>query len=632
MAAPEETPDSGLEDVRSELRRLGYLDHGFERFLLQDALRPRRPWRSLLRLSLKVSLLSSVVLAAALALALAAANGSLTATPLDLPVLFLHLFPPLFAAAALGFLVLCGVILLVLRLYHVRRIEALSLAAALTAGIAVLAGALLAARGLVLGEGRRELLLVLAIAAPLAAAILVRLVYQGLLTLAISFTDSPPGERLFSRRGLGFAILAMTFLLALPLVLSVRRTPPYSPPALPSAPGDRVLLLGIDGVLPEEVDYLMALGDLPAMAGLARQGGRVLGYPRKDEPPASFWTAVATGVPGPAHGVTSLDSFRPLGTEVPLARNGPLRLWWNRVEVPLGLAEYRPVLANRRRAFTVWELAARGGFPVLAVNWWGTFPVESPGGPRSSPRSSLIVAHGAFQLLEDGAAGTIAPETSRKEAENLVRGTRDSKRPDGGPGLAAAMPPAAASSVLERAVLPDRFYREIFERGLAAAPRAAALYLPALDIAADGWRGGDVAFADLVRAELKAADGLLARELRQAGDEAGFGTVVVVLDPGRRRSGAQGRGQGRVLLWRRTGCGGRQPRTPGAEIPPEAVASGLLRALGLPQSEELPPPPAACRWPPPPVTVAGYGEPRARPDAATEGGEYLESLRSLGYL
>src|SRR5262245_2868966 len=44
MATPGTSAHSAqddLDEVRSELRRLGYLNHGFERFLLQDALRPR---------------------------------------------------------------------------------------------------------------------------------------------------------------------------------------------------------------------------------------------------------------------------------------------------------------------------------------------------------------------------------------------------------------------------------------------------------------------------------------------------------------------------------------------------------------------------------------------------------------
>lgn len=606
-----------LDRVRAELRRLGYLDHGFERFLLQDALRPRAPLGTVLRLTGRVALLAGGVSAAALALALVAANGGFSTSPVDVAALFLHLFIPISAAAGLGFLALCGLVLLVLRLYHVRRIEAVSLAVAAAVGVSALGLVLWGARELV-GEGHRPLLIVLAVAAPIAVSVLVRLVYQGLLTLAIRFTDATArGSSLISRRGLGMAILAAAFLLTIPAVLSARRELPPPPPSLPSAPGDRVLLLGIDGVLPEELDYLLAVGDLPALGRLAREGGRVWRYRREAEPPASFWTAVATGIPGPDHGVTSLDSFRPLGVDTPLARNGPLRLWWSGVEVPLGLAEYRPVLANRRRAFTVWELASRGGGPVLAVNWWGTFPAE--------PLPGLVVAHGAFQLLEEGAQGAIAPDLEKSGAENLVRGTRNSKG-DESHGfdrrLAAALPPVAAASVRDRALLPDLFYRRIFAERLAAPsglPRAAALYLPGLDIAADGWRGGDVAFADLVRSELTATDRLVAEALQ------GVGTVAVVLDPGRRREG----GEGRVLIWRRGGCG------PGGrlqEIPPEAVASALLRALGLPQSRELPAPPAGCRWEPAHAVLPGYGEPRQRQVSTPEGGEYLESLRSLGYL
>jgi hypothetical protein len=593
-----------LEGVRSELRRLGYLDHRFERFLLQDALRPRQPARTLLLLIAKVGLLAGLALALVLALALAVANGNLSASPSDVAALFLHLFPPLALATGLAFLSLCGVILLVIRLYHVRRIETLSLVAALAAGAVLLALALRLGRE-VLAEGQISHIAVLALATPPVVYGLIKLVYHGLLTLAIRFTDAAPLGRLFSRRWLGLAILSAIVLLTVPAVVSARRGAAAAPAALPTAPGERVLLLGIDGVLPEESDYLIALGELPRLGRLAGEG-RVLTYRRSAEPPASFWTTVATGVPGPEHGVSSLDSFLPLGVRTPLARNGPLRVWWSGFEVPLGLAEYRPILANRRRAFTFWELASRGGEPALAVNWWATYPAE--------PLPGLVVAHGAYQLLRDGAAGAVAPEAARAAAAALARAAAVAE-PE--PRLAAALPPREAAAVLERALLPDRFYRAVFSRGLAAGPRAAALYLPGLDIAADGWRGGDVAFADLVRSELAATDRLLAASLD------GFGTVAVVLDPGRRRPG----GEGRVLLWRRAGCAAAR-----SAAAPEAVASALLRALGLPQSEELPPPPPGCRWPPPPVAVAGYGAPRRAAPRGPESAEYLESLRSLGYL
>jgi hypothetical protein len=624
------TPAGGeaeLERARLELRRLGYLDHGLERFLLQDGLRPRQPLRTMALLALKVGLLAGGVLAAALAVALVTANGSVASSPLDLPVLFLHLFPPVAAAAAAAFLVLASAVLLVLRFYPVRRIDAVALATALAVGLAGLALALWEARETLAGSGAAQRL-ALGLGAAAAAYALVRLVYQGLLALAIRFTEGAPAAGLLAwrwRRWVSGAVLAGVLLLAVPVVLAARGAEPPPPPLLPVAPGERTLAVGLDGVLPEEAEYLLRRGDLPAMTELLRGGGRLLRYTRAEEPPAAFWTSVATGLAPPGHGVAALDSFRPLGVRTPLARSGFLRAYWSRVEVPLRLADYRPVLANRRSAFTFWELASRGGAPVLAVNWWATFPAP--------PLPGLVLAHDAYQLLREGAAGAVSSPPAAAEAVELRREAQAMAA--GEPAavddsdawrlLAAALPPAEAAAVAERAVRPDAFYRRVFGDRLflpGGPPRAAALYLPGLDIAAAGWRGGGVAFADLVRAELAAADRLLARAMTQPG----WGTVAVVLDPGRRLP----RGGGRVLLWRRSGCGAGP-----AETTPEAITSGLLRTLGLPQSARLPPPPVQCRWPEPPATVADYGRPQPRrlPGAPAEDAEeYLRNLHSLGYL
>ncbi|HEY8019666.1 MAG TPA: hypothetical protein VIH93_01105 [Thermoanaerobaculia bacterium] len=618
-----------LESVRSELRRLGYLNRGFERFLLQDAMRPRQTGRTLLLLTAKVGLIAGLALALGFAFLLVAANGGLASAARDLPVLTLHLFPPLAAATGLAFLALCGLVVLVLRLYPVRHVETLALAAAVAAGAGGLALAFWRGRELVAGASGSPSwqLAVVAVAAPAVIYLVVKLAYHGLLALAILLTDAPPPRRLFSRRWLGFAVLSGAFVLTLPAVLSARRAEPAPPAVLPTAPGERVLLVGIDGVLPEEVDYLLAVGDLPELARLSRDGGVLVSYARRAEPPASLWTSVATGLPTPDHGVTALDSFLPRGAGTPLARSGPLRAYWSGVEVPLGLAEHRPVLANRRSAFAVWELAARGGAPVAAIDWWSTFPAE--------PLPGLVVAHGAFQLLAEKTPGAVAPAAGAPALARLAE--EIAARPEE-PRLAAALPAGSAASLLARALVPDRFYREVLSRelapGAANPPRAAALYLPGLDIAAAGWRGGDVAFADLLRGELQATDGLLAREL-SGGTSGGIGTVALVLDPGRRRTG----GQGRIILWRRAwqrdGCPGRRSGDHSAGIALEGVASALLRALGLPQSDELPPPPDLCgagSWPAPPATVAGYGRPRRQPPVAREGGEYLENLRSLGYI
>src|SRR6202166_3307680 len=510
--------EAELERARLELRRLGYLDHGRERSLLQDALRPRQPLRTMTLLAVKVGLLAGGVLAAALAVALAAANGSIASSPLDLPVVFLHLFTPVSAAAAAAFLALASAVLLVLRFYPVRRIEAVALATALSVGVFGLARALWEARETLAVSGAAQRL-ALGLGAAAAAYALVRLVYQGLLALAIRFTERPPAAGLLAwrwRRWVSGAVLAGVLLLAVPVALAARGAEPPPPPLLPVAPGERTLVVGLDGVLPEEAEYLLRHGDLPAMAALARGGGRLLRYARADEPPAAFWTSVATGLAPPGHGVAALDSFRRLGVRPPLARSGFLRVYWSRVEVPLRLADYRPVLANRRSAFTFWELASRGGAPVLAGNWWAALPAP--------PLPRLVLAHDAYQLLPEGAAGAVSSPPAatpagelRREAQAMAAAPLASpalraplgnaagadtgagrRSANGGePGavddsgarrlLAAALPPAEAAAVAERAVRPDAFYRQVFGDHLFhpdGPPRAGALYLPALDIAA----------------------------------------------------------------------------------------------------------------------------------------------------
>lgn len=596
-----------LERVREDLRRLGYLDHGFERFLLQDALKPRRPGRTLVLLASKVGLMVGIVLALVAAFTLAAANGNLTATPFDLLPLFAHLLPPVALGVGLGFLALCALLVAVLRLYHVRRIEGWSLGAALVAGAAALAGVIWRGSEL-LAESSPWQLVAVALVTPVVVFVVIRVVYDGLLSLAIVLTDTAPRRRLFSRRWLALAILVSVFLLMLPGLLSVERSrPAVAPATLPTAPGERVLLVGIDGVLPEELDYLLARRELPTLARLAAEGGVVARYRRAPEPPAVFWTSVATGLPSPAHGVSAVDSFRPLGVTTALARTGPLRPYWSRVAVRLGLAEHRPLLESRRRAFTVWELAARGGEPVVAVNWWSTFPAR--------PLPGLVVAHGAYPLLAEGVPGAVAPDSARRELEALrsavARGGGESL-----PGLSGLGGDAGA--ILAGTLGADRFYREAFAGLLERRPRVAALYLSGPDIAADQWAWGSVPYADLLRTELASLDRLIEEALP------GVGTVAVVIDPGRRSE----RPEGRVVLWRRAGCAaaGRP------EVDPLAVTSGLLRALGLPQSAELPLPPGLCSWPVPNSRVATFGERRRPHSMARRGGEYLESLRALGYL
>ena len=95
-----------LKEARAELRRMGYLTHRLDRFLLQDALRTQASPGTVLRTAAKVGLLAGSGLACAATLALGLANDLLRASPADLFPLFVHLLIPLVVAAGLLYLLL----------------------------------------------------------------------------------------------------------------------------------------------------------------------------------------------------------------------------------------------------------------------------------------------------------------------------------------------------------------------------------------------------------------------------------------------------------------------------------------------------------------------------------------------
>src|SRR6188768_2572375 len=83
-------PLSHVDDVREELRRLGYLDHGLDRFVLSGA-RTTTPLRASARAAVRVGLLGGVLFGAASTLAAAGIDSRLRGEPRDLVLLALYL-------------------------------------------------------------------------------------------------------------------------------------------------------------------------------------------------------------------------------------------------------------------------------------------------------------------------------------------------------------------------------------------------------------------------------------------------------------------------------------------------------------------------------------------------------------
>ncbi len=604
---------ASLPEVRSELRRLGYLDHQVERYLLQDVLKPERPLETLAHLAAKVGLLIGLPSALLGALVLAGANGFLHTSPFDVLPLFAHLVPVTVLGPSLSFLALAGLFALFLRWTHLRRIEAASLGLAMVAAsIAVLTAIQQVGWSSLFDLPHWQLASLVALL-PLFAYLVFKVVHGGLLTLAIRLTDLTPEQPSSNGRWVVLAVLLATFLLMVPAVLEVEKEVDVGPSALPVAGGERVVLIGLDGVLPQELDYLLAAGELPSIERLSHRGTTAV-YERPDEAPIAFWATVATGRPSSVHGLQSLDTFRPIGVSSPLRVSGWARHYWA-FGADMGWVEYRPILANSRNAWSFWELASRGGAKSLVVGWWGTYPVE--------PLPGLVVAHGGYQLLTDGAPMAVHPASESDALQALAASIEAPASLVA--GLSETLPSDLRQELVDEVVRSDSFYLEVFRRNLRQNPRAAVLYLAGLDIAAAKADLGSVAHGDLVRRQLKAVDELVGSLMEPVAAEVGEGpiSIFLVADPGRR--GGQ---RGKVMVYRPSGCEDEQQ-----VIEPEAIAASAARALGLPQSRRLPEPMAGCGWPKASMKVDSYGlRPSSVPAGDEESEEYLENLKSLGYL
>lgn len=603
-ATPPTKSAGDLEAVRSQLRELGYLSTRVDRLLLQDALRPAGRFGGVLRPALRVGLLGGTPLAVVTALAIALTNQLFERDALGFLPLVAHLVPPLVLLVVMVFLILAGIEAAVLVRATAARLE--RLAGALTAIGAV--GAATASWLFLRGSASPTTTLALVglgLLAAVAGYAGLTLVRGGLLAIAVARTGRAP----LARRQRSWVVvlgagLAATLAVA-PALLAVRPEPHHGGDQLPSRPGAPVVLVGIDGVLPAEFDYLLARGDLPAIAALGVSVGR---YERGVEPPAALWTTVAAGVSAAQHGIRAVDGFQPLGVRDPLVVPGPLRWWWQTVGSPLNLVAHRPSLSSRRHAAFLWEVVARGGAPVVAAGWWSTFPAE--------PLAGTVVAHGAWQLLGNGVPGLAWPDEVRQALPGHWSVARELAA-----NRARGVPEDHLSATIELALAPDLATVAVVEQAAAKGkPQAVAVYLAGPDLLAhEGLEiAAPLAFGDLLRYELGLVDALVAALVEDGN------AVAIVVDPGRRRGAKEGR-----VLWR----GARSVCPPSlAVVEPGAVAAALGREAGLPASAEMPAPFAACTWPIEPATVPTWGRRTTAPKSPAEEGEYLESLRALGYI
>jgi hypothetical protein len=647
--------DRRVDELRQQLRALGYLDAGVNRFVLGPASDARRPVAIALLASLRVGCLAALLLGPAAAIGLSGRLPGLVTGPRDAVVVAVYLGLLFGAAVSLvGF----AASLLVASFAGeriARRAGPLSRGAGAAVAAACLVYLTLWWRSANAGFGWTApvwtgfaLLVAVTISLLLghlasASAFAVVIARRGHPRVATDDDLSPPTVQrtAFSSWRMTIALAAIAFAGAAALLVVTAPTVDARRPLAPVAvvpSGLRVRLIAIDGVDPAVLDDVAAAGRIPwLMAALNGTRAR-LALDERDglRDPARSWTTVATGRTPADHGVHSIETRRVAGLHGTVPGPGEPSALGNAIRGATDLLRLtRPAIAsgNERRVKTMWDVASEAGLRTAIVNWWATWPAPASG-------EGIVLTDRATLRLEQGGTldAEIAPPALYEELRTRWPAIRS--------GAAARARAAAASlawaddttrTVLERSADLDAIQLALAQEVSSPAPDLLAVYLPGLDIAQTTLLGnGDAAMApSVVAARLQALrdyyvflDRLLTHALAPADDE----LAMVVTEPGRVRAAAAGL----MGLTGRVVAADRQVTARATDVAPT-----VLNALGLPVSRDLAGTPLVglfndtfiTRYPVREVDT--YGAPSTAP--AARGGqpldqEMIDRLRSLGYV
>jgi len=608
----ERTPLSSVEAVREELRRLGYLDHGLDRFVLGGAT-GRSPLRATVRTALRVGLAGGILFGLAAVVTAVGLDRRLLAEPRDLAVLALFLVVVTGLASAGAALLGSLTAAFVARRTGRRpgpnlpRYVGLAVAFAALAYVALWWRSHMGA-GLRLGQ-------VVALAIGLALSLALGR-FVSLAAVAV-LAAGGMGEHLpragLSRRHLWVFLAAGAFLFVGGVTGAAYLQKDAEAPDFAVVPtGLRVRVLAIDGLERRMSTQMGERGEMPHLSALLARGaeGRLRAEPERV--PAIVWTTIATGRGPEAHGIQSTSQRRIPGLSTPVTlgdEEGAIATAVARATDVLRLTRVEPASAVLRGAKTFWNVASEKGLRVGVVNWWATWPAD--------PVNGYLVSDRAFFKRSQG--GAPDREVSPADAFALL------PRPEAESDRATAIDQFAMASA--RAL------------GSGGAPDLEAVYLPGLDITTMQQLGeanaADLATLDtrvgVVRAYYRFVDGLVGEAAKGLGPD---DVLVVVGDPGRLARTGMGPVEGTLVV-----AGG--PARPGSigTASERDVAATVLHLLGLPVSQEIEGRVAVGAFTPaflaahPVRFVPSYGRRKSTERAESEfDAEMLEQLKSLGYI
>jgi hypothetical protein len=629
-----------VDDLRQQLRSLGYLDAGVDRFVLAPAAGGRRPLAIAWFASLRIGILAALLLGPAAAIGMAARVPGLITGARDGFVVAAYL-GLLFgsASSASAFAISLIVALLVRQPAIGRRRRGLALVAGTAFMIACLAYLTLwwdaSTFGARAAGWRSGWTLV-----PLGFAAGVSLLLGHLVTvttLAVAVSGNAGAERQHGVPGSSRTVLTTAGLLTfcgavLLFSLTTQSEPSHgaAPPLTVVSSGIRVKVIAIDGFDARIARRLAAADRIPSLAALLNGPTASIHF-RDTRDPARVWTTIATGQPPDVHAVHGLETRRVAGVQGSFA--APERSGLGRaigaVTDLLRLTSPSIASGSERRVKTFWEVATAAGLRTVVVNWWATWPASADAG--------LVVSDRATLRLERG--GPLDAEIAPASAYDALRVLWPALRKEATARAAPLPDNTEMAPLLRRSAELDALQVAITKGVSAANADLVCTYLPGLDLVQHGlFAGAEASGASPAAVALRLAaldeyyvtlDRLLAPAIRVGGEE----LLIVITSPGRVTEG----GPGLLLAVGATA----NARLRQGDARPTDIMPTILQALGIPLSRELAGRPLlelfaadfARRYPV--RQVSTYGAPSA--DRADRSGqpldqEMIDRLRSLGYL
>lgn len=639
MNAPSDPRRREVDDLRQQLRSLGYLDAGVDRFVLAPAARGRRPLVIAWLASVRIGVLAALLLGPAAAIGVATRVSGLITGARDGFVVAGYLgllFGAACSAVAFAISLITSLFLGHPGISRCRR--GLALAAGTTFTLACLVYLTLwwDASTLNPAGGWRFLwtLIPLAYAAGVSV-VLGHLVTVTTLAVVVSRNgdvEPEPGVPGSSRTVVAAAVV-LTFCGALLLFSLTSRSEPVTsnaPPLTVVSSGARVRLIAIDGFDPRIARRLADSGRVPTLASLLASATATIRY-RDTGDPARAWTTVATGQPPEVHSVHGLEIRRVAGVQGSFAAGarGSVGQALGAVTDLLRLTRPSVASGSERRVKTFWEVATSAGLRTVVVNWWATWPATADGGIVASDRATLRLERG----------GALDAEIAPAPLYHSLRAAWPALRTDAAAHAARIPAGLVMDPLLRRSAELDALQIAITKQ--IAAPNAdlVCTYLPGLDLVQHGLFGNAEAAgtSPASAAERLAAldeyyvllDALLEPALRVSGD----GLLLVITSPGRVAEPVPG------LMLARGAPVNSYARDSDAR--PTDVMPTILQVLGVPLSRELTGRPLLELFAPdfarryPVRQVSSYGVSSAA-RAARRGQpldqEMIDRLRSLGYV